>query len=295
MCSVLFSALVCSRVHSETAKGGGPPAARVIRLPAASLTLLLFAAALAGCAQNNDAADTDAPTPAPSATPTGATPSGGTCTSTLDATKSAKEPVLLFQTSQGDIRLTLFCDKAPVTAQHIVKLAEAGCYDRTKFHRVVRGFMNQGGDPLSKDDSQSASWGTGGPGDCGQSPETITEEFYCKDGTISTATPSGTQQPTQCDANGGLGLRHTGVGVLSMARTSAPRSSGSQFFLTAADASFLDGRYTIFGHTADEASNAVVTKINNLPCGGRPCADPPQGSSRTDTPVVIERATVSWS
>lgn len=238
--------------------------------------VLAFGLLLAGCASNN------ATTPTPAAS--------GKCTSTLDATKSAKEPVVSLNTTQGTIRLTLFCDKAPVTTQNIVKLVEAGCYDGTKIHRVVRGFMDQGGDPRSKSGDPS-TWGTGGPSDCGQSPDTIPEEYYCKDGTISQNTPSNSQQPTQCDEHGGLGLKHDAAGVWSMARTSAPHSSGSQFFLTAAAASFLDGRYTVFGHTADDASTQVVLKINNLPCNNQPCQDP---NSRTTPLVTIEKATVEW-
>jgi peptidylprolyl isomerase len=266
------------------------------------LVLLVLAILLAGCAT--------APTPTPTSNATGPTPAGATatptaasatppgassnhtCTSTVDATKSAKEPVVTFETTQGVIRLKLFCDKAPVTTQHIAKIVEAGCYDGTRFHRVVQGFMDQGGDPLSKDDAKASQWGTGGPSDCGQSPNTITEEYYCSDGTVSTSTPSSSQSPTQCDAHGGLGLKHGEAGVWSMARTSAPKTSGSQFFLTAAAASFLDGRYTVFGHTADQASTDVVVKINKLPCKGQPCKDP---NSRTDTLVTIQKATVAWA
>lgn len=240
------------------------------------IALVLAPIALAGCAEE-------------SSPPAAA---GKECTSTKDATKKAVEPVVTLATSQGDIRLKLFCDKAPGTAQQIVKLVEAGCWDGTRFHRVVFGFMNQGGDPLSKDAANADRWGQGGPSDCGVEPDTIAEEFYCKDGTVSTQTPSQTQPATQCDAHGGLGLKHDEAGVWSMARTSAPHSSGSQFFITAAEAAFLDGRYTVFGHTVDQASLDVVQKINELPCNGQPCRDP---NSRTDTPVVVESATLAWS
>lgn len=244
---------------------------------------LLLPLALAGCAETTNG-DDDNGQPATAA---------GVCTSTLDGSKNATEPVVTLATTMGDIRLTLYCDKAPVTTQHIVKLVESGCWDGTRFHRVVAGFMNQGGDPLSKDEANQARWGQGGPADCGVSPDTIPEEYYCVDGTISTDTPATQAQPAnQCDAHGGLGLKHDGVGVWSMARTSQPHTSGSQFFLTAGDASFLDGRYTVFGHTADEASDAVVLEINQLTCNGQRCQDP---NSRTDTPVVVESATIAWS
>lgn len=256
-----------------------------MRTPALALALVA-ALALAGCMTDREAPSTpSAATAAPSAAPTAAS-SAGSCVSTK-SDAAAKEPVVTLSTTQGDIRLKLFCDKAPVTAQHIAKLVEAGCYDGTKFHRVVRGFMDQGGDPLSKDDAQSARWGTGGPADCGQEPDTIKEEFYCADGTIQND-PSG----SSCASHGGLVLKHDKPGVWSMARTAAPATSGSQFFLTAAPAAFLDGKYTVFGQTADQASTDVVVKINNLPCRGQPCQDP---NSRTDTLVVVTTATIAWA
>ena len=247
--------------------------------------LVAVAALLAGCAESDDP---------PATSPTPASGADGSCESTKDATKSAPEPTVVLETSMGTIRMTLFCAKAPITTQNVVKLVEAGCYDGTKFHRVVQGFMDQGGDPISKDDARSGEWGTGGPADCGQSPDTIVEEYYCADGTVSTATPAATARPTQCDAHGGLGLKHDRVGVWSMARTSAPATSGSQFFLTAGPTSSLDGRYTVFGRTADAASNEVVLAINQVECDGAPCVDPPRGSSRPDTPIVLTRATIEW-
>ncbi|MEA3201177.1 MAG: hypothetical protein QOE90_2605 [Thermoplasmata archaeon] len=250
----------------------------LVRGPMRLLAALLLVTVLAaGCASNG---------PTTSA-------AGKTCKTTLPGgNATAAEPLVVLNTTQGTIRATLYCDKTPVTAQQIVKLVESGCWDGTRIHRVVRGFMDQGGDPLSKDDSKAAQWGTGGPANCGVSPDTIPEEYACKDGAVSQDTPAPDQQPTQCDAHGGLGLKHDGPGVFSMARTAAPHSSGSQFFLTAAAASFLDGRYTVFGHTADADSTAVVVKINNLPCGGQPCQDP---NSRTDTLVTITKATIQWS
>jgi peptidylprolyl isomerase len=251
--------------------------------------LLVLAAIVAGCASSNNHAPS---TPTTSSTPSAA--GAKTCTSTKDPTKNATEPIVTLSTTQGDIRLTLYCDKTPITGQQIVKLVEAGCYDGTRFHRVVKGFMDQGGDPLTRDGSKSAQWGTGGPSDCGVSPNTIPEEYACKDGTTVDSTPQAEPQ-SPCSDHGGLALTNSDAGAWSMARTSAPATSGSQFFLTAAAADFLDGSYTVFGHTADSASTQVVVKINNLPCGGQPCADPPQGSSTTDTPVVVNHATIAWS
>ena len=73
-------------------------------------------------------------------------------------------PIAVFDTSLGEFKIELFEDKSPITAGNFKKLAEEGFYDRTRFHRVIKNFMNQGGDPLSKDLAQSARWGTGSPG-----------------------------------------------------------------------------------------------------------------------------------
>ena len=131
-------------------------------------------------------------------------------------------------TSMGDITIE-FNPSAPNTAANFIKLAQAGFYDSTKFHRVIKGFMNQGGDPLTKDDSKIAQWGTGGPG----------YQF--------------------ADENASA---HNGVGVVSMAN-SGPNTNGSQFFINAADNGFLDGKYSVFGKVT--AGLDVVTAINNTP------------------------------
>ena len=105
-----------------------------------------------------------------------------------------------FETSMGNFKAELFDDKTPITAGNFVQLAQQGFYDDTKFHRVIKNFMIQGGDPLTKDDSKQAYWGTGDPG------YKIPDEF-------------------------GEGLKHDSVGMLSMAN-SGPNTGGSQFFIT---------------------------------------------------------------
>lgn len=124
-------------------------------------------------------------------------------------------PLATLETELGSITVELFEDEAPNTVANFVSLAEAGYYDGTRFHRVIRGFMMQGGDPNSRADDH-AQWGMGGPG------WHIADEF-------------------------GQGRhRHDGAGVLSMAN-SGPNTGGSQFFITFGPASHLDGRHTIFG------------------------------------------------
>ena len=105
-------------------------------------------------------------------------------------------------------------DIAPKTVENFKKLANQGFYDGTAFHRIVKGFMIQGGDPLTKDPNAERSWGTGGPG------YQIKAEF--------------SERP------------HV-RGVISMARSENPDSAGSQFFICLADARFLDRQYTAFG------------------------------------------------
>lgn len=240
------------------------------------LTLLLVAIAFAGCAeQGADPGTTTSPaTTTPTATPTATpTPEGAAheCVSQNDGSKRATNPTWVLETSAGTMRMTLFCDKAPETTMNIVKLTEQGYFDGTKFHRVIEGFMDQGGDPLTKDDAQAARWGTGGPG------YTIVDEFYCADGTISTT------HPATCPT--GLGLTHETAGTLSMANTGRAHTGGSQFFITADATPWLDGKHAIFGHTADEDSLAVALAINRAPTAS---------GDRPDPPIVLARATIDW-
>ena len=117
-------------------------------------------------------------------------------------------------TNRGPIVFELFDDDAPKTVENFKKLARQGFYDGTAFHRIVKGFMIQGGDPLTKDPSKESRWGTGDPG------YKIKAEFNKKS--------------------------HE-RGVLSMARSSDPDSAGSQFFICLANVNRLDGQYTTFG------------------------------------------------
>ena len=123
-----------------------------------------------------------------------------------------KNPIVTIQTNQGAIRVELYPDVAPNTVNNFISLAQKGFYNGTIFHRVIPGFMIQGGDPQGT--------GMGGPG------YTIPGEF---------------------SANGfENNLKHT-AGVISMARAQHPDSAGSQFFIMVEDAPHLDGQYAAFG------------------------------------------------
>ncbi len=122
--------------------------------------------------------------------------------------------IVVMKTNKGDVTIELFTKEAPVTAGNFLALAQKDFYDGVKFHRVIDGFMIQGGDPLSKDDTMSARWGTGGPG------YAIEDEF----------------------APGLTNVR----GTLSMAN-SGPNTGGSQFFINTVDNNFLDNKHAVFG------------------------------------------------
>jgi peptidyl-prolyl cis-trans isomerase B (cyclophilin B) len=125
-----------------------------------------------------------------------------------------KKEVAVIKTSEGEMVAEFWSDVAPNTVENFKKLAKAGFYDGTAFHRIVKGFMIQGGDPLTKDLKNEARFGTGDPG------YKIKAEFNKKS--------------------------HE-RGVLSMARSSDPDSAGSQFFICLGNVSRLDGQYTTFG------------------------------------------------
>lgn len=135
-------------------------------------------------------------------------------------------------TNMGDITIQFDTAATPKTVANFVKLASTGFYDGTKFHRVIAGFMNQGGDPFSKDDSLMARWGTGGPG----------YQFADEIG------PNNRNAP----------------GTISMANA-GPNTNGSQFFLNVGDNSFLDTKHTVFGKVV--AGLDVVMAINATKTG----------------------------
>jgi cyclophilin family peptidyl-prolyl cis-trans isomerase len=137
----------------------------------------------------------------------------------------------ILHTNQGDIALKFYSDDAPLTVNNFLKLADEKFYDGTAFHRVIKGFMIQGGDPNSKDDDWSND-GIGGPG------YTVPAEIKRKNvrGAIATARQADQVNPKK-------------------------ESSGSQFFINTVDNGFLDGQYTVFGEVVSGMD--VVDKIEN--------------------------------
>src|SRR5262245_1462432 len=140
-------------------------------------------------------------------------------------------PRAVIETKFGEMEVELFADKAPGHVKNFTDLAKKGFYDGTTFHRVIPGFMIQGGDPNTRDPKgPRSSHGTGGPG------YTIKAEFN--------DTPHKR-------------------GVLSMARSAAPDSAGCQFFICVKDSNFLDKKYTAFGRVVSGMD--VADKIVNEP------------------------------
>lgn len=143
--------------------------------------------------------------------------------------------VVNIETNFGKILFKLLPELAPETVRNFEKLSKEGFYDETLFHRVIPGFMIQGGDPNTKTDNKG-SWGTGGPG------YNIKAEFSSRSH-----------------------LR----GIVSMARSQDPDSAGSQFFIVTADSTFLDRQYTVFGEVTEGMD--VADKIVNLERDGNDC------------------------
>ncbi|MES3031723.1 MAG: peptidylprolyl isomerase [Patescibacteria group bacterium] len=140
-------------------------------------------------------------------------------------------------TSEGDIAIEFFDQQAPNTVKNFTKLAGSGFYDGVKFHRVIKGFMIQGGDPLTKDDSKMNFWGTGDPGYKFQDEIDPKSALYAETGYAK--------------------------GIVAMAN-SGPNTNGSQFFIMT-EAYPLSPSYTIFGKVI--FGQEVVDKIANVKTG----------------------------
>ena len=152
-----------------------------------------------------------------------------------------EEPVLKISTTDGDMTVRLYKD-TPLHRDNFVKLAKSGFYNGILFHRVIKNFMIQVGDPLTKDSTQVAKFGTGGPDYT--IPAEILPQFTHKKGALAAARRGDAVNP-------------------------AKESSGSQFYIVhdAAGCSHLDGEYTIFGEVIEGLE--VVDAIANEPVGSR--------------------------
>jgi peptidyl-prolyl cis-trans isomerase B (cyclophilin B) len=153
----------------------------------------------------------------------------GTITVALPADAAEPDTKALIETKFGTMEVTFYPDKAPKHVENFIKLAKSGFYNGTIFHRVIPGFVIQGGDPNTKGQDTS-TYGTGGPG------YTVKAEFNDR--------------------------QHV-RGVLSMARSQDPDSAGSQFFIVVGTVPHLDGKYTVFGQVVkgmDVADKIVALK-----------------------------------
>jgi cyclophilin family peptidyl-prolyl cis-trans isomerase len=217
----------------------------------------LLAVAVAACTPasttNNEttAATTDTTITTSSATATEATVPPAT---TSSAAAEENRPMSQYQnkvaevhTSAGEIDIRFFPDVAPNHVKNFIDLAEKGFYNGSKFHRVIPGFMIQGGDPNTVSGSPS-SWGTGGSG------KNVAAEFNS--------------------------ISHK-RGIVSMARSNDPNSASSQFFIVVADSTFLDKQYTVFGQVTKGMD--IADKIVNTPRDGQ---DRPNSPTSIDKIVI---------
>jgi len=160
---------------------------------------------------------------------------------------------VILKTNFGDISIKLFSDKAPKTTENFKKLVSEGFYNGVKFHRIVEGFMLQGGDPLTKDDSQQNLWGTGGPG------YSFEDEIYPGNSNV--------------------------VATIAMANA-GPNTNGSQFFINIANNNFLDQKHTVFGEVVSglDVVQQIETTETTVNLSGE--------KSLPVNPVIIEKATL---
>lgn len=148
------------------------------------------------------------------------------------STSNKKIMKATMKTSKGTIVLELNAADAPNTVANFTKLAKEGFYNGVKFHRVIAGFMIQGGDPLTKDDTKAALWGTGGPG------YKFADEIHKNN--------------------------KNNVGTIAMANA-GPNTNGSQFFINVNNNNFLDGKHTVFGTVVEGMD--VVKAIESAQVG----------------------------
>jgi peptidyl-prolyl cis-trans isomerase B (cyclophilin B) len=163
----------------------------------------------------------------------------------LSTARAADKEVAVLKTSEGEMVVAFWPDAAPNTVANFIKLAKAGFYDGTAFHRIIDGFMIQGGDPLTKDPSQEARWGTG------HADAMLKAEFNDH--------------------------QHE-FGVISMARGGSPDSASSQFFICLGPTPQLDHKYTAFGKLIK--GDDVLRKLGKTPVGRNAGGEPSKPLSR---------------
>ncbi len=159
-----------------------------------------------------------------------------TNTDVVDDVNAGAGEIVVFKTNMGSFEIKLN-NETPKTVENFKKLVAEGFYDGIKFHRIISGFMIQGGDPLTKDDSAEVMWGTGGPG------YTFEDEIGSNNSNI--------------------------IGTISMANA-GPNTNGSQFFINTADNVFLNDKHTVFGEVVSgieviKAIEAVEIKERDIP------------------------------
>jgi len=216
----------------------------------------LLAVAVTACSPSSNANSGTAATQTDTMTTSSATATEATVPPPAAPTKAAEEKKPMSQyenkvaelhTSAGEIDIRFFPDVAPNHVKNFIDLAEKGFYNGTKFHRVIPGFMIQGGDPNTVNSSPS-TWGTGGSG------KNIDAEFNS--------------------------VSHK-RGIVSMARSSSPNSASSQFFIVTSDSTFLDNQYTVFGQVTKGMD--VADKIVSAPRGEQ---DRPNNPTSIDKIVI---------
>jgi len=218
----------------------------------------LLAVAVASCTPTNTANNetTAAPTDTTITTSSSATATEATVPPATTSSAAAEEnrpmsqyenKVAELHTSAGEIDIRFYPDVAPNHVKNFIDLAEKGFYNGTKFHRVIQGFMIQGGDPNTVSGSP-ATWGTGGSG------KNVAAEFNS--------------------------ISHK-RGIVSMARSNDPNSASSQFFIVVADSTFLDKQYTVFGQVTKGMD--VADTIVNAPKGAQ---DRPNNPTSIDKIVI---------
>jgi len=167
------------------------------------------------------------------------------------------DPVVVLETNLGNITIEFFYNDAPKHVENFIKLSQSGFYDGTLFHRIIPGFMIQGGDPNTIEGDPS-TWGTGGP------KTSVDAEFNT--------------------------IKHN-RGIVSMARSADPNSGGSQFFIVHADSNFLDEQYTVFGRIITEESFETLDKIASVETTQDRPQDPEQ--VRITKVTIVNRSEVS--